>query len=114
MSITTFTSSEFNQNTSRAKKAAAVGPVFITHRGRPAYVLLSIEGYRRLAGSDRSIVDALAMDDEAEFDLPRSSIVLTPSDFIDIPNLRRRLQSNVLGATVVSLIDPLEDLNGHC
>jgi hypothetical protein len=31
--ITTFTSPEFNQDTSRAKKAASQGPVFITDRG---------------------------------------------------------------------------------
>ncbi len=36
MTITTMTSREFNQDTSRAKKAAARGPVFITDRGWPA------------------------------------------------------------------------------
>lgn len=80
MTITTLTSREFNQDTSRAKKAADVGPVFITDRGRPAHVLLSIDHYRRLAGSGQSIADALAMDDDVEFDPPRSSIVLTPPD----------------------------------
>ncbi len=59
MSITTFTSREFNQDTSRAKSAARTGPVFITDRGRPAHVLLTIEDYERLAGNDRNIVDLL-------------------------------------------------------
>ena len=45
---TTFTSREFNQDTSRAKKLAGNGPVFITDRGRPAFVLMSIEEYRKL------------------------------------------------------------------
>ncbi|WP_028312339.1 type II toxin-antitoxin system Phd/YefM family antitoxin [Derxia gummosa] len=61
MSITTFSSREFNQDTSKAKKAALNGPVFITDRGRPAHVLLSITDYERLVGKRASIVDLLAM-----------------------------------------------------
>ena len=80
MTVTTLTSREFNQDTSRAKKAAGRGPVFITDRGRPAHVLLSIEEYRRLAGNGRSIIDALAMDEDVDFDPPRSNIVLAPPD----------------------------------
>ena len=60
MTITTFSSREFNQDASGAKKAARNGPVFITDRGRPAHVLLSIDDYRRLAGSPVSIIDMLA------------------------------------------------------
>lgn len=37
--ITTLSSREFNQDTSRAKKAALIGPVFITDRGKPAHVI---------------------------------------------------------------------------
>jgi prevent-host-death family protein len=81
MSITTLSSREFNQDTSRAKKAASEGPVFITDRGKPAHVLLSIEEYQRLTGKHRNNIDALAMpglsDIEMEFprsrDLPRSA-----------------------------------------
>lgn len=50
MRVTTLSSREFNQDMSGAKKAARKGPVFITDRGRPAHVLMSIEDYRRLAG----------------------------------------------------------------
>lgn len=73
MAITTFSSREFNQDTSRAKKAAARGPVFITDRGRPAHVLLTIEDYRKIAQKDDSIIDLLAMPnaDEVEFEPPR-------------------------------------------
>ena len=53
MTVTTFSSREFNQNTSRAKKAAVEGPVFITDRGKPAHVLLSIDDYRRLTHRPR-------------------------------------------------------------
>ena len=69
MSITTFTSREFNQDTSRAKKAAADGPVFITDRGKPAHVLLSIEEYQRIAGQRRNIADLLAMPGLADIEL---------------------------------------------
>lgn len=83
MSITTLSSREFNQDTSRAKKAAAEGPVFITDRGRTAHVLLSIEEYRRLAHHPRKIADALAMPEAADiaFDPPRANITLRPADF---------------------------------
>lgn len=84
MAITTLTSREFNQDTSRAKKAAKKGPVFITDRGEPAHVLLSIEEYRRLTGKGRSIVDMLAMPPDTgdfEFDPPRVVIKAKPVDF---------------------------------
>ena len=68
MKITTLSSREFNQDASGAKKAARNGPVFITDRGRPAHVLLTIEEYRDLAGKRGSIVDLLAMADAAEID----------------------------------------------
>ena len=61
MTITTITSRELNQDIARAKKAAKSGPVFITNRGKPAHVLLSIEDYRRLAAERRSLVEALSM-----------------------------------------------------
>jgi prevent-host-death family protein len=61
MAITTLSSREFNQDTGRAKKAAADGPVFITDRGRPAHVLLSIAEYQRITGQRRTIADLLAM-----------------------------------------------------
>jgi PHD/YefM family antitoxin component YafN of YafNO toxin-antitoxin module len=51
-------SREFNQDTSRAKKAAADGPVFITDRGKPAHVLLTFVAYEKLLGVD--LLDRLA------------------------------------------------------
>jgi prevent-host-death family protein len=59
MTMTTLSSREFNQDTSKAKKAAKGGPVFITDRGRPAHVLLSIEHYQSLVAPAASIVDLL-------------------------------------------------------
>ncbi len=76
MTITTVTSRELNQDIARAKRAAKSGPVFITDRGRPAHVLLSIDDYQRLAGEGRSLVEALSMQGLAEiaFEPPRVRI----------------------------------------
>jgi prevent-host-death family protein len=73
MTITTLSSREFNQDASGAKKAAKRGPVFITDRGRPSHVLLSIEEYQKLAGGAATIADLLAMPgiEDVEFDPPR-------------------------------------------
>lgn len=73
--ITNLTSREFNQDASGAKKAAINGPVFITDRGRPAHVLLSIEEYQRLTGNLQSIVNLLAMPnaDDIDFEPPKLS-----------------------------------------
>ena len=68
MAVTTVTSRELKQNIGRAKRAAKSGPVFITHRGRPAHVLLRIEDYRRLAGRRRRLVEALSMPGLADID----------------------------------------------
>ena len=65
---TRLSSREFNQDTGKAKRAAKEGPVFITDRGKPSLVLLSIEEYRRLAGPKKSIIDLLSMGDEDTFD----------------------------------------------
>jgi|TARA_R110000851_G_scaffold12029_1_gene41584 prevent-host-death family protein len=66
MGMTTINSRTFNQDASGAKRAAQEGPVFITDRGKPAHVLLSIEAYRRLAGPQESILDLLADPEAAD------------------------------------------------
>ncbi len=83
MTITTLSSREFNQDTSRAKKATSDGPVFITDRGRPAHVLLSIEEYQRLTGQPRNIVEALSMPglSEIAIEVPRLGELARPADF---------------------------------
>ena len=65
MNITTVTSRELNQDVAGARRATKSGPVFITTRGKPSHVLLSIEDYRRLAGERRNLADALSMADSA-------------------------------------------------
>ncbi|TLZ23783.1 MAG: type II toxin-antitoxin system Phd/YefM family antitoxin [Gammaproteobacteria bacterium] len=71
--ITTFSSREFNQDPGRAKKAARKGPVFITDRGHPAHVLMTIEDYQALTCGPMSLAEALAQPAGAdiEFKPPR-------------------------------------------
>jgi prevent-host-death family protein len=52
-------SREFNQDVGAAKRAAEKAPVVITDRGRPAFVLMAYDQYRRLVGPRRSILDML-------------------------------------------------------
>jgi Antitoxin Phd_YefM, type II toxin-antitoxin system len=68
MTITTISGRQFNQDASKAKRAAKSGPVFITDRGRPAHVLLTYEAYQRLSGNQMSLADALAGPPEFDFD----------------------------------------------
>ncbi|MFT3817286.1 MAG: type II toxin-antitoxin system Phd/YefM family antitoxin [Rubrivivax sp.] len=76
MSITTLTSREFNQDTARAKKAAAKGPVVITDRGMPSHVLLSYDRYLALSGGEHDIVALLGMAEAAgiDFDPPKAGL----------------------------------------
>jgi len=73
MTIVTMTSREFNQSASEAKKASLNGPVFITDRGKPSHVLLSIVEYRKLTGGMTTLADTLAQQDpmDVEFEAPR-------------------------------------------
>ncbi len=68
MNITTISSRVFNQDVSKAKRSALSGPVFITDRGRPAHVLLTIEDYQHITDTQKSIVELLAMPDAGEID----------------------------------------------
>ncbi|HEX4045211.1 MAG TPA: type II toxin-antitoxin system Phd/YefM family antitoxin [Gammaproteobacteria bacterium] len=73
MFITTVTSREFNQDVSKIKHASLNGPVFITDRGHPAHVLLSIDDYLKLTKTKENILDLLAMPEVADidFDVPK-------------------------------------------
>ena len=88
MSSKTFTSREFNQKTNEAKKAAEWGPVYITDRGAPAFVLMSIVEYRKLTNEPRpepmSLAEALEQKSGPEivfeFELPPRSRVSSLRD----------------------------------
>lgn len=64
--MTTMTAREFNRDVSAAKRDAASGPVIITDRGRPAFVLLSIDEYRRLGASGSDLVERLSMETDID------------------------------------------------
>lgn len=48
MAPTILSSREFKDDPARARKVANRGPVIITNKGRPAYVLLTLGDYLRL------------------------------------------------------------------
>lgn len=82
MTITTLTSRAFNQDASGAKNAAKRGPVFITDRGRPAHVLLTIEDYQKLTGGSSNIIEMLAMPgaEGIEFEPTPADEIFRPAD----------------------------------
>ena len=73
MAITTLSSREFNQDASRAKRAAARGPVFITDRGRPSHVFMTVKQYEKIMANGRTIIEMLAMENgpNISFEAPR-------------------------------------------
>ena len=83
METTTFSGRDFNQWTSAARRAADKGPVFITDRGRPVHVLMSMALYQRLTGSREKIADLLAMPRGADVDFeipPPARELARPAD----------------------------------
>jgi len=64
-------SKDFNQQISRAKRAAQQEPVIITDRGQPRWVLISYDNYRQLTSSKQSIAELLAVPPSAaDIELP--------------------------------------------
>jgi hypothetical protein len=70
----------FNQDTSGAKKAARMGPVIITDRGKPAHVLLNIEEYQKLCGLNVSIVEILSMLEVADIEFSTERAAISPRE----------------------------------
>ena len=79
----TITSREFNHDTGRAKKAARSGPVYVTDRGEPSFVLLSYDHYRELIGGSSLLIETLCRTPgagEIDFDPPRRRDLAEPAD----------------------------------
>jgi hypothetical protein len=78
MTIHTFSSRDFTRDVSAAKRAAVDGPVFITDRGRPAFALLKIDDYYRIAGKSEvsllEVMDGIPGGDVIDFDPPRLNL----------------------------------------
>lgn len=67
--MATISSREFNHDVGRAKREARIEPVIITDRGVPAYVLVTIDEYRRLKGEQRTLVDMIRMDADLDVEI---------------------------------------------
>ena len=84
MSALTYSSRDFTRDVSAAKRAAAQGPVFITDRGRPAFALLTIDDYHRLAGQGQAslleVMDAIPGGDGIAFEAPRLELKLPAAE----------------------------------
>lgn len=81
--MVTMTAREFNQSVALAQRHANDSPVIVTRRGQPAYVLMSIDEYRRLGGERSSLPlsERLAPSDGvdlSDFDVERSREVGRP------------------------------------
>lgn len=85
MSIHTFSSRDFTRDVSAAKRAAVDGPVFITDRGRPAFALLKIDDYYRIAGQSKpsllDIMDGIPGGDVIDFNPPRLNLQIKGASF---------------------------------
>ncbi len=77
----TMTSRQFNQHVGQAQRAAQTAPVFITNRGKTAYVLLSKAEYDRLTQSQSNLAELLACDDDADLIIERENIQLRELEF---------------------------------
>ena len=80
--MTIVSARDFNQDVSAAKRAADIEPVTVTDRGRPAYVLLNIDDYRRLTGqSSESFLAAMSMDDDIDIEFSRPEFIPRAAEF---------------------------------
>lgn len=80
--MTIVSARDFNQDVSAAKRAADIEPVTVTDRGRPAYVLLNIDDYRRLTGqSSESFLAAMSMDDHIDIEFARPEFIPRAAEF---------------------------------
>ncbi len=84
MPIHTFSSRAFTRDVGAAKRAAEGDPVFITVRGRPAFALLSIEDYYRMAGRHETsllaAMDAIPGGAGMEFEPPRLQLEVSAAE----------------------------------
>lgn len=75
------TSRQFNQHVGQAQRTAQKAPVFITNRGKTAYVLLSKAEYDRLTQSQQNLAELLACNDDMDLPIERANIQLREVEF---------------------------------
>jgi hypothetical protein len=80
--LTTISSRSFNQDVGAAKRAADRGPVVITDRGQPAYVLMRHDDWLRQQSGRRSVRQALDLPgvEDIDFEPPRLGGVTRAAD----------------------------------
>jgi prevent-host-death family protein len=78
--MTMMSAREFNRDVSAAKREASRQPVVITDRGKPAYVLLSIDDYRRMGERGASLIERLSMEDDLDIEFEPADIELQVPD----------------------------------
>jgi prevent-host-death family protein len=69
MSASTLTVTEVNQNFSRARNALEGGPVIITERGKPAFVLMTYDAFAARHGTRPSLLQRIDVPGTEEIDL---------------------------------------------
>lgn len=74
------TARDVDRDVSAAKRSAASEPVFITDRGRPSHVLLTVEEHQRLVADRRSIVDRLSAEDDVDLETRPVNLRLSVPD----------------------------------
>jgi hypothetical protein len=77
MSTRIFSSRDFTRDVAAAKAAALIGPVLITDRGQPAFVMLNIDEYQRLQGKAPSLFALMQQLPELPddvFEVPRMEV----------------------------------------
>lgn len=78
--MATVTAAEFNQRPSQVKRAAEDGPVVITERSRPSFVLLTYAEYQRLLRTPTDLADWLEMDEDVEFEIEPVGLDIRPAN----------------------------------
>ncbi|WP_237193887.1 type II toxin-antitoxin system prevent-host-death family antitoxin [Rothia nasimurium] len=82
---TILTSRQLNQDVSAAKRAASIGPVIITDRGTPSFVLMTYEDYRKLGKQDQpdgaQFLQKISMQEDIDFGFERLNFEPRPAEF---------------------------------
>lgn len=79
-----FSSRDFNQDVAGAKRAAQEGPVIVTDRGEPAFVLMTHAEYTSMIGKRRTLIDIIAdpsLEETFEFEPERFDVTPRVVDF---------------------------------
>ena len=77
------TVTEVNQNFSRARNALAEGPVIITERGEPAFVLMTYDAFKERQEGRPTLLERIDLPgtEEIDFDPPRFGPGFRPAEF---------------------------------